>query len=48
MKALSGGLITDSATAYAYLADYDVLPIWGVQHETNSTSSYLTRIMLLP
>ncbi len=33
MKALSGGLITDSATAYAYLADYDVLPIWGVQHE---------------
>lgn len=33
MKALSGGLITDSATAYAYLTDYDVLPIWGVQHE---------------
>ncbi len=34
MKALSGGLITDSATAYAYLAQYDnVLPIWGVQEE---------------
>ncbi|MBE6658128.1 MAG: aldo/keto reductase [Ruminococcaceae bacterium] len=32
MKALSGGLITDSAAAYAYLAQFDnVLPIWGVQ-----------------
>lgn len=32
MKALSGGLITHSAAAYAYLAQYDyVLPIWGVQ-----------------
>lgn len=35
MKALSGGLITDSATAYAYLNQFDhVLPIWGVQKET--------------
>ena len=35
MKALSGGLITNSAAAYAYLAQYDnVLPIWGVQRET--------------
>ena len=34
MKALSGGLITDSAAAYAFLAQYDhVLPIWGVQRE---------------
>lgn len=34
MKALSGGLITNSAAAYAYLAEYDnVLPIWGVQRE---------------
>ncbi|MGN1148474.1 MAG: aldo/keto reductase, partial [Lachnospiraceae bacterium] len=34
MKALSGGLITDSATAYAYLAQFDnVAPIWGVQRE---------------
>lgn len=34
MKALSGGLITDSATAYAYLNQFDhVLPIWGVQKE---------------
>lgn len=34
MKALSGGLITNSAAAYAYLAQYPhVLPIWGVQRE---------------
>ena len=32
MKALSGGLITNSKVAYAYQAQYDnVLPIWGVQ-----------------
>ena len=35
MKALSGGLITNSAAAYAYLAQYDnVLPIWGVQRQS--------------
>lgn len=35
MKALSGGLITNSAAAYAYLAQYDnVLPIWGIQKES--------------
>jgi len=35
MKALSGGLITDSAAAYAYLAQFDnVLPIWGIQRMT--------------
>ena len=34
MKALSGGLITNSAAAYAYLAKFDhVLPIWGIQRE---------------
>lgn len=34
MKSLSGGLITNSAAAYAYLARYDnVLPIWGIQKE---------------
>lgn len=34
MKALSGGLITNSAAAYAFLAQYDnVVPIWGVQRE---------------
>ncbi len=35
MKALSGGLITNSAAAYAYLAQFpNVLPIWGVQKES--------------
>ena len=35
MKALSGGLLTNSAAAYAWLAQYDnVLPIWGVQRES--------------
>lgn len=35
MKALSGGLITNSAAAYAFLAQYEnVLPIWGVQKES--------------
>lgn len=35
MKSLSGGLITNSAAAYAFAAQYDnVLPIWGVQRET--------------
>lgn len=35
MKALSGGLITNSAAAYAYLDQFDhVLPIWGIQRES--------------
>ena len=34
MKALSGGLITDSAMAYAYMSQFDnVAPIWGIQKE---------------
>lgn len=34
MKALSGGLISNSAAAYAYLAQFDnVVPIWGIQRE---------------
>lgn len=34
MKALSGGLITNSAAAYAFLAQFDnVLPLWGVQRD---------------
>lgn len=34
MKALAGGLITNSAAAYAFMAQYDnVLPIWGIQRE---------------
>lgn len=35
MKALAGGLITDSAAAFAYIAQFDnVLPIWGIQRES--------------
>lgn len=44
MKALSGGLITNSAAAYAFLAQYEhVLPIWGVQreHELDEFLSYI-------
>ncbi|MDI9460655.1 MAG: aldo/keto reductase [Saccharofermentanales bacterium] len=34
MKGLSGGLITNSAAAYAFMTQYkDVLPIWGIQRE---------------
>ncbi|MCD8082874.1 MAG: aldo/keto reductase [Clostridiales bacterium] len=34
MKSLAGGLITDSAAAYAFASRYDhVLPIWGMQRE---------------
>ena len=32
MKALAGGLITRSDVAYAYLAQFPVAPIWGIQH----------------
>lgn len=44
MKALSGGLITNSAAAYAFEAQFDnVLPIWGVQreHELDEFISYI-------
>ena len=44
MKALSGGLITNSAAVYAYLAKFDnVLPIWGIQreHELDEFLSYI-------
>ena len=35
MKALSGGLITRSDAAYAYLAQFEnALPIWGVQRDS--------------
>ena len=34
MKALAGGLITHSDVAYAYLAQYPVEPIWGIQRES--------------
>lgn len=35
MKALSGGLITNAASAFAYLRQFDnVVPIWGIQKES--------------
>lgn len=34
MKALSGGLIQNSAAAYAWQAEKDALPIWGIQKES--------------
>lgn len=34
MKALSGGLITDAEAACAFLNQYPVLPIWGIQRES--------------
>lgn len=44
MKALSGGLITNSAAAYAFITQYpNVLPIWGIQreHELDEFLSYI-------
>ena len=44
MKALSGGLITNSAAACAFIAQYEnVLPIWGVQraHELEEFLGYI-------
>ena len=34
MKALAGGLITRADVAYAYLAQFPVAPIWGIQRES--------------
>lgn len=35
MKALGGGIITDSRMAFAFISQYDnVLPIWGIQRES--------------
>lgn len=44
MKALAGGLITDSAAAFAFMARFkNILPIWGVQkeRELNEFISYV-------
>ncbi len=50
MKALSGGLITNSAAAYAFLARFsNVLPIWGIQKEKELDEfiSYIDRPPIL-
>lgn len=44
MKALAGGLINNSAAAYAYIAQFNnVLPIWGIQRmsELDEFLSYM-------
>lgn len=42
MKGLSGGLINNSAAAYAWMAEFDnVLPIWGIQRE-NELDEFLS------
>ena len=42
MKGLSGGLITNSAAAYAFMNQYDnVLPIWGIQR-VNELEEFLS------
>lgn len=33
MKGLSGGLLTNTDACMAYMTDYNVLPIWGVQRD---------------
>ena len=44
MKGLSGGLLTNSAAAYAWIAQFDnVLPIWGVQRE-NELDEFLAHM----
>ena len=34
MKGLSGGLLTESAACMAFMSQYNALPIWGIQRET--------------
>lgn len=34
MKGLSGGLLTNSDACMAFMSLYNVLPIWGIQHES--------------
>lgn len=34
MKGLAGGMLTDSAACMAFMTRYNVLPIWGIQRES--------------
>ena len=44
MKALAGGLITDSEAAYAFEAEYPgVVPLWGIQRE-NELDEFISYI----
>lgn len=44
MKGLSGGLLTNSKACMAFMSSYDVLPIWGIQRqsELDEWLSYFT------
>lgn len=48
MKALAGGIITDSRAAYAFIGQYDnVMPIWGIQKE-NELDEWLSFMLETP
>lgn len=48
MKALAGGLIVNSAAAYAYLNQFEnVLPIWGIQKE-NELDEFILHMKNIP
>lgn len=48
MKALAGGIITDSHAAYAFIGQYDnVMPIWGIQKE-NELDEWLSFMLETP
>ena len=34
MKGLSGGLLTNSSACMAFMSEYNVLPIWGIQRDS--------------
>ncbi len=34
MKGLSGGLLTDSKACMAFMSQFDALPIWGIQRQS--------------
>ena len=42
MKGLCGGILTDSSACMAFMTQYDVLPIWGIQrqHELDEWLSF--------
>ena len=37
MKGLAGGLLTDSRACMAFMSQYEVLPIWGIQRDEELT-----------
>lgn len=45
MKGLAGGLLTDSRAIMAFISQYNVLPIWGIQREKELTEwlSYMQK-----